>query len=97
MSVTVILEVTAKPECIDELVAWFTGNFKQTRVHEGCVDVHMNRSHEDPNHLALVMRWVERKNYEDYLQWRRVTGAVDKLTAMAASAPTIRYFDRLDA
>jgi quinol monooxygenase YgiN len=97
MSVTVILEVTAKPECIDDLIAWFTNNFKQTRVHEGCLDVHMSRSHEDPNHLALVMHWVERKNYEGYLQWRGETGAVEKLTAMAASAPTIRYFDRLDA
>lgn len=49
MSVSVLLGVPAKPECIDELIEMFTGNSKQTRVYEGCIDVYMTRAHEDSN------------------------------------------------
>lgn len=97
MSVTVLLSVTAKPECLDELVAMFTENFKQTRVYDGCIDIYMTRSHDDPNELLLVEQWETRPHYERYLAWRGETGVVDKLAAMAAREPTIRYFDRLDA
>ena len=97
MSVTVILEVTAKPECTEDLIAWFSENFKQTRTYDGCIDVAMSRSHDDPNHLALVMTWEKRGDYEGYLQWRADTGAVEQLVAMAAKEPSFRYFDKLDA
>jgi len=96
MSVTVILEVTAKPERVEDLIAIFGENFKQTRVYDGCIDVAMSRSHDDRNHLALVMTWEKREQYEGYLQWRGDTGAVEKLAAMAAKEPTFRYFDKLD-
>ena len=97
MSVTVLLSVTAKPECLDELVTMFTENFKQTRVYDGCIDIYMTRSHDDPNELLLVEQWETRPHYERYLAWRAETGVVDKLAAMAAGEPTITYFDRLDA
>jgi len=97
MSVTVLLAVTVKPECVDDLIAMFTENFKQTREYDGCIDVYMTRGHDDPNELVLVEQWQTRPHYERYLAWRAETGAVDKLAAMAASEPTIRYFDRLEA
>jgi quinol monooxygenase YgiN len=96
MSVTVTLEVTAKPESIDALVTMFAENFKQTRVYDGCIDVYMTRSHDDANTLLLVQEWQTRPHYERYLAWRAATGVVDKLAGMAAAAPIIRYFDRLD-
>ena len=97
MSVTVLLQVTAKPECIDELIEMFGENFKQTRVYEGCIDIYMTRSHDDPNTLLLVEEWETRPHYEKYLAWRAETGVVDKLAGMAASAPSITYYDRLPA
>ena len=97
MSVTVILEVTAKPECTEDLIAMFSENFNQTRAYDGCSEATMSRSHDDPNHLALVMTWDKRASYERYLQWRADIGDVQKLAAMAAKEPSIRYFDKLDA
>jgi quinol monooxygenase YgiN len=97
MSVTVTLEVTAKPEVIDTLVTMFTENFKQTRQYDGCIDVYMTRSHDDANTLLLVEQWQTRPHYERYLAWRAETGVVEKLSGMAATAPIIRYFDRLEA
>lgn len=97
MSVTVTLTVTAKPERCDELIAMFTENFKQTRVYDGCIDVYMTRSHDDPNELLLVQQWETRPHYEHYLAWRAETGVVDKLAAMADGDASIRFFDRLDA
>ncbi|MGR9091935.1 MAG: putative quinol monooxygenase [Gammaproteobacteria bacterium] len=97
MSVTVTLAVTAKPECRDDLIAMFTENFKQTRGYDGCIEVYMTRSHDDPNELLLVQQWETRPHYEHYLAWRAETGAVDQLAAMADGDASIRFFDRLDA
>ena len=97
MTVTVLLEVTAKPEHTEDLIAWFAGNFKQTRVREGCIDIYMTRSQEDPNALAIIQVWEQRPDFESYLQWRADTGGVEKLMNMAAGEPIFRYFDRLDA
>ena len=97
MSVTVLLEVTAKPECVDDLIGMFGENFKQTRVYDSCIDIYMTRGHDDPNELVLVEGWQTRPQYERYLAWRAETGVVDKVAAMAASPAIIRYFDRLEA
>jgi len=97
MRVTVLLEVVAKPACVDDLIGMFTENLKQTRVYDGCIDVYMTRSQEDPNEIVLVEEWETRQHYERYLAWRAETGVVDKLNGMAAAAVIVRYFDRLEA
>ena len=97
MSVTVLLEVTAKPEYTDTLIDMFANNFKETRQYEGNIDIYMTRDHDDPNTLVLVEQWETRPHYERYLAWRTETGVGEKLASMAAAGPTIRYFDRMDA
>lgn len=97
MSVTVLLAVTAKPECRDDLIAMFAENFKQTRVYDGCIDVYMTLCDDNPNELLLVQQWETRPHYERYLAWRAETGVVDKLAAMADGEASIRFFERLDA
>ena len=96
MSVTVLLEATVKPECIDELVKMFAENFKQTRAYDGCIDVYMNRSHDDPNELVLVEEWETRPHYEHYIAWRTETDVSEKLAGMLSAPAIFRYFDRLD-
>lgn len=97
MSVTVLLAVTAKPECRDDLIAMFAENFKQTRVYDGCIDVYMTLCDDNPNEILLVQQWETRPHYERYLAWRAETGVVDKLAAMADGEASIRFFERLDA
>ena len=60
MSVTVLLTVTAKAECRDDLIAMFAQNFRQTRVYDGCIDVYMALSDASPNELLLVQQWQTR-------------------------------------
>ena len=95
-SVTVLLEATAKPECIYDLIAMLHENFKETRVYDGCIDVYMNRGHDDPNQLVLVEQWETRPNYETYLAWRTDTGVSEQLAGMLSAPPIFRYFDRLE-
>lgn len=96
MTVTVLLEVTAKPEYTDDLITMFGENFKQTRVYEGCIDIYMTRDHDNPNTIVIVEQWHTRPAYEKYLAWRTATGVVDKILTMAEAMPPIRFFDRLD-
>lgn len=97
MSVTVLLEVTTKPGRMGDLLRMFTENFKQTRVYEGCIDLYMARSEEDPDTVVVVQQWERRSAYDHYLAWRTETGMLDKLMSLAATPPSIRYFERLDA
>ncbi len=97
MSVTVLLAVTAKPECRDALIEMFVQNFRQTRIYDGCIDVYMTVGDDDPNEILLVQQWASRPHYARYLAWRAETGVVDKLAAMADGEASIRFYERLDA
>ena len=96
MSVTVLLEVTVKAESIDALIAMVAENFKETREYDGCLEVYMNRGHDNPNELVLVEQWETRSHYERYLAWRTETGVSEKLAGMLSAPAIFRYFDRLN-
>lgn len=87
MTVTVLLEVTAKPECIEEFFAIFAESFKETRVYDGCLEVYMNRGHDSHNELVLIEQWETRSHYERYLAWRTETGVSEKLAEMLSAPP----------
>lgn len=97
MSITVLLELQAKPEAADELKAVFKEILPDTRAYDGCQGVDVFGNMDDGSNLVLYERWDTRQHYETYLAWRTETGALEKLSAMLAGPPSIRYYDRVDA
>ena len=95
MSVKVILEVQAKPECVDELKATFEAILPDTRSYTGCIEVKVLANQDDPENLILLEQWQTRADYEAYVAWRAEQGTLESLGELMASAPSIRYYDDL--
>jgi len=92
MTVTVLLEVQAKPENIEKLRLIFSEILVDTRNYQGCIDVKVLGDQDDPLNLVLVEKWQSRQHYQNYFAWRTETGALEILAALLCKEPSIRYF-----
>ena len=92
----VLLEVVAKPECVGQLKDMVKELFPDTRSYEGCqgVTAFLN---DDGRTFVMVEHWDSKEHYEKYLAWRTETGVLTKLVSLIEGAPSIRYFETVDA
>ncbi|MFQ6092923.1 MAG: putative quinol monooxygenase [bacterium] len=97
MSVLVLLEAQIKSEDVSDMKSYLAEILPDTRAYDGCqaIDAYFNT--EDVGNMVLVEHWDSRARYEKYLAWRTETGVLDKIGAMTAGPPSIRYFERIDA
>lgn len=94
MACTVLLELTVKPECVDDTIAGLGGMLPETRQYDGCIEVYAHQDQDNPTTIVAVEQWETRSHYEKYLAWRQETGALDALGAWLSAPPSIRYFDK---
>ncbi|MFC1984459.1 putative quinol monooxygenase [Chloroflexota bacterium] len=96
MGILILLEAQAKPADISDVKSYMAEIIPDTRTYDGCqkIDVYFNTEHTDS--MVAVEHWDSRAHYEKYLTWRKETGVLDKLDAMLAGPPSIRYFERID-
>ena len=94
MACTVLLELKAKPECVDDLIAGLGGMLPETRKYEGCIDVYAHQDQDDPTTIVAIETWESREAYEKYFAWRTETGAIGALGDWVSAPPSIRYFDK---
>lgn len=97
MATTVILEIKLKSDMIDAGKQTFKTILPDTRAYDGCNSVEVIENQEDAGNLILVESWESRAKYEKYLGWRAETGALEQLGALCEGAPSIRFFDGVDA
>jgi len=95
MSVTVLLEVLAKPESIEQLKSALKEILPDTRKYDGCIGVQTTLNQDDALNVLIIETWQSRAHYEKYFAWRAETGALDALGALLSAPPSVRYFDTL--
>jgi len=97
MSVMVLLEAPVKPEDVSNMKSYLAELFPETVGYEGCqgIDAYFNIDRE--GNMVLVEHWDSRDHHQKYLGWRTETGVMDKLGAMLAGPPSIRYYERAGA
>ncbi len=97
MTVEVLLEASVKPEDVSDMKSYLAEIFPDTRAFDGCrgIDAYFNTA--DTGNMVLVEHWDSQAQFEKYLAWRTETGVMDRLAAMLAGPPSIRYFERADA
>lgn len=97
MSVKVFLELHLKPEVVDAVKGGFGETLLATRAFEGCEDITVLQSQDDPNTLVLVEQWATREHYEAYLRWRTERGEMEGMNTISTEPYQIRYFDYVRA
>lgn len=95
MSVTVLMEPTIAPGKTEEMVALMTEILPDTRTFDGCEGVVMHRDQDAPERVILIEQWASRGHFEAYFAWRGERGDGDRLGALSAGPPSVRYLDAI--
>jgi quinol monooxygenase YgiN len=93
MSTLVTTEFFAQPGRGDGVANLLLEILGESLRHDGCEAIRILRDQDDPDHVAGLTQWTERRNYEDYLAWRTERGFTDTFEAMLTRPFVIRYYD----
>jgi quinol monooxygenase YgiN len=92
----VIVDLPAKPESKDELVATMRTALKDTRAFAGCRGASLCGDHGDAAMVSIVERWETLADYLTYDAWRTETGFMAMLAPMLAGEPGERHLEEID-
>ena len=97
MAILVLLEATAKAECVSAMKDFFMEHFPETRAYDGCrgITAHMNA--DDSRTFVLVEHWNTKDDFQKYVAWRIETGGVAQLASLLEGTPNVRYFETVAA
>jgi quinol monooxygenase YgiN len=97
MAVLMLLEATAKPECVSELKSFMKERLPETRAFEGCQGLTPYLEVDDGRTIVVVERWDSKEAHQKYMAWRAESGVRAQLSSLLEGPPTIRYFEAIDA
>jgi heme-degrading monooxygenase HmoA len=60
---------------------------------DGCGTIRIVRDQGDPDHVARVTHWTERRNFEAYLAWRTERGITGTFEATLTRPFVIHSYD----
>jgi quinol monooxygenase YgiN len=93
MSTLVTNEFFAQPGRGDDVANLLLEILGESLQFDGCETIRIVRDQDDPDHVAGVTQWTERRNFEDYLAWRTERGFTDSFEAMLTRPFVIHYYD----
>ena len=97
MAVLMLLEVTAKAECVSELKSFLKERLPETRAFDGCQSLTSYLNVDDGRTVVIVERWETKEAHQKYMAWRAETGGRAHLQSMLEGTPKVRYFEALEA
>lgn len=89
--ITVIFRLTAKNS--EEFLQHLAQVLPTTRAYQGCHSVNTFVQADLAHQIMLVLSWDSRKVQEEYIQWRKRTGDLEKFLSFLASPPVVEYWD----
>lgn len=92
MSLTALLEVTFKPDALDDAAALMKRVLNETRAFDGCESIEVLVDQADPAHWVIVERWASAEQDAKYRQFRAGEGAITELGPLLAGAPGLTKF-----
>jgi quinol monooxygenase YgiN len=93
MSTLVTNELLARPGRGDDVASLLLEILGESLRHDGCETIRIVRDQDDPEHVAGITQWTERRNFEDYLAWRTEQGFTSTFEAMLTRPFVIHYYD----
>jgi len=97
MAILVLLEATAKAECVSAVKDLLKERFPETRAYDGCRGITAYLNADDGRTFVFVEHWNTKDDYQKYLAWRTETGVLAQLASLLEGAPNIRYFETVAA
>ena len=85
--------VVAKPDCIDEMLAFSLDHVRRSRGEPGCISHAVSRDAENPLRLVFVEEWADRDALQAHFALPASRGFVKVLAAFAAEAPSMQIYE----
>jgi quinol monooxygenase YgiN len=93
MSTLVTNELFAQPGRGDDVASLLLEILGESLQWEGCETIRIVRDQDDPDHVAGVTQWTERRHFEEYLAWRTERGFSATFEAMLTGPFVLHYYD----
>ena len=97
MSINVSLDLSVKPERLNEFIGILKEALPDTRKRKGFQSLSVHQDQERQGRIVVWERWDSRPDYESYLNWRMETGFMEALGPFMESDPVFSYFDDVEA
>lgn len=95
MSVSVVVELTIRPEHADAYSARLQQAFIETRSYPGCEQIAAYRDQAKPGRFVVVEQWLSQEHYQNYFEWRRAQGVFDRLAGISEVPMAVSFLSRV--
>ncbi|SHH06572.1 Quinol monooxygenase YgiN [Jatrophihabitans endophyticus] len=96
MSITVILDMTIKPELLDEFLQRFDENLPDSRAFEGCEYVDVYTADDNEARVVCIEGWTSLERFQAYGAWRAEQGDVEAFQKYYDGVPNLVRLDARD-
>ena len=97
MPINVSIDLSIKPERVDEFIGILRNALPDTRKRKGFQSISVHQDQDRPGRIFLWERWDTRPDYESYTNWRMETGFMEALGPFVESEPVVSYLDDVEA
>ena len=96
MAIVSLLELTLRPEAVEEAPAVIRETLVATRAFDGFLDVQVTVDATDPTHVVLIETWESLDHDSAYRVWRSTPEGASSLGTVLASPPVLTKLTPLD-
>jgi quinol monooxygenase YgiN len=89
--VMVTVKLVAKEK--DTTIAHLSRALPTTRNYQGCRYCNTYIQQDKPQEIVLIQGWDSRQAQQNYIQWRKETGALDELLALLTEPPVVEFWN----
>jgi quinol monooxygenase YgiN len=91
--IIVIGSITARPECVDELLTLSLAHVRRSRAEPGCNAHAVHRDAEDPLRLVFVEEWADRDVLLAHFAAPASRAFIKAASACAAGPPAMHVYE----
>ena len=93
MAISILVELPAKPESIDDLKEYLKAMLPVTREFPGCQQMLVVQEQGVPERFVIIERWESKDDHLKYLAWRAERNEIAPAYEWMTSDPVMQYFD----
>jgi quinol monooxygenase YgiN len=96
MAIVSLLELTLRPDAVEDAPAVIRETLVATRAFDGFVDVQVTVDATDPTHVVLIETWESLDHDSAYRVWRATPEGASSLGTVLASPPVLTKLTPLE-
>lgn len=101
MSVTIIADLSVKPDELNWVISLLQGVLPDTRKAEGCLGADLRQNQDEPSNLIIVQEFATREHYRAYMETVKGAGEpsdeIKRYFASFKRPADVRFFQHIES